>query len=205
MYVTIVRLIRKVKLKPTILSNFQGRTAHLLWFSITITLIKVNGAHFPPDADSITSVGDAEANTKLPTVSTTNQLYQFRARPKSNQIELLNIPKITQIIIFFFNACRYARFHISICWPKITQVLKKILIQDKKYLVAKILFSRVAGPFLHPSFPTVSPFGFVLKKDDDFRLIPYLFLSSNIYRIRKHRLSIYVASKNKKIKLNAYA
>lgn len=106
---------------------------------------------------------------------------------------------------FFFNACRYARFHITICWPKITQVLKKILIRDKKYLVAKILFSRVAGPFLHPSFPTVSPFGFVLKKDDDFRLIPYLFLSSNIYRIRKHRLSIYVASKNKKIKLNAYA
>lgn len=91
----------KVKLTPTILSNFQGRTAHLLWFRITITLIKVNGAHFPPDADSITSVGDAEANTKLPTVSTTNQLYKCRARPKSNQIELLNIPKVTQIIIFF--------------------------------------------------------------------------------------------------------
>lgn len=130
MYVTIVRLIRKVKLTPTILSNFQGRTAHLLWFSITITLIKVNGAHFPPDADSITSVGDAEANTKLPTVSTTNQLYKCRARPKSNQIELLNIPKITQIIIFF-NAWRYARFHITICWPKITQVLKKYLFKTK--------------------------------------------------------------------------
>lgn len=61
--------------------------------------------------------------------------------------------------------------------------LKKILIQDKKYLVAKILFNRVVSPFLHPSSPTVSPFGFVLKKDDDFRLIPYLFLSSSIYRI----------------------
>lgn len=83
----------------------------------------------------------------------------------------------------FFNAWRYARFHITICWPKITQVLKKILIQDKKYLVAKILFNRVASPSLHPSSPTVSPFGFVLKKDDDFRLIPYLFLSSSIYRI----------------------
>lgn len=77
MNVTIVRLIWKVKLKPTILSNFQERTAHLQWFSIAIILIKVNGAHFPPDADSFTSVEDAEAYTQPPTVSITSQLHKL--------------------------------------------------------------------------------------------------------------------------------
>lgn len=77
LYVTRVRFIRKVKLRSTILSNFQGRTAHLLWFSISIIWINVNGAHFPPDADSSTSVWDAEANTQLPTLTTTNQLYKL--------------------------------------------------------------------------------------------------------------------------------
>lgn len=182
MYVTRVRFIRKVKLRSTILSNFQGRTAHLLWFRISIIWIKVNGAHFPPDADSSTSIGDAEANTQLPTFTTTNQLYKLG----KTQIKLDRIIKHTKNYPdyhFYFNACRYARFQITICWPKITQVFKKILSQDKKYLVAKILFSRVPGPFLHPSFPTVSPFGFVLKKIDDFRLISYLLLFINIYRI----------------------
>lgn len=63
------------------LSNFQGRTAHLLQFSIAIILITVKGAIFSPDADSSTSVEDTEANTQLPTVSTTSQLYKLGKTP----------------------------------------------------------------------------------------------------------------------------
>lgn len=35
------------KAQSTVLSNFQGKTTHLLEFSIPIILIKVNGAIFP--------------------------------------------------------------------------------------------------------------------------------------------------------------
>lgn len=52
------------KAQSTVLSNFQGKTTHLLEFSIAIILIKVKGAiPPPPDADSSTSGEDAEANT----------------------------------------------------------------------------------------------------------------------------------------------
>lgn len=51
------------KAQSTVLSNFQGKTTHLLEFSIAIILIKVKGAISPPDADSSTSGEDAEANT----------------------------------------------------------------------------------------------------------------------------------------------
>lgn len=37
--------------------------------------------NFSPDADSSTSVEDAEANTQLPTVSTTSQLYKLGKTP----------------------------------------------------------------------------------------------------------------------------
>lgn len=80
-FVFCIRLSLKVNLRSTMLSNFQGKTAHLLQFSIAIILIKVKGAIFSLDADSSTSVEDAEANTQLPTVSTTSQLFKLNKTP----------------------------------------------------------------------------------------------------------------------------
>lgn len=55
--------------------------------------------NFSPDADSSTSVEDAEANTQLPTVSTTSQLYKLGKTPiKVDRISYHT--KTTQIIIF---------------------------------------------------------------------------------------------------------
>lgn len=107
MYVIIVRFIWKVKFMLIILSNFQGRIVYLLWFSIIIILIKVNGVYFLLDVDLIIFVGDVEVNIKFLIVLIINQFYKCRVRFKLNQIELLNILKIIQIIIFLMYGGMY--------------------------------------------------------------------------------------------------